>query len=68
MITSRKQYLSSKEKISMLKLALAQQKKPAVPNVLAVAHDAQVSELVSEIENEIKEYETLKNVLVIDSK
>lgn len=64
MITNHKQYLAAKEKVSMLKLTLTQQKKPAVPDVLEVAHDAQVSELLSEIENEIKKYETLKNVQV----
>ncbi len=64
MITNHKQYLAAKEKVSMLKSALIQQKKPAVSDVLEVAHDAQVLELLSEIESEIKEYEALKNVRV----
>lgn len=64
MITNHKQYLAAKEKVSMLKSALTQQKKAGVLDVLAAAHDAQVSELVSEIESEIKEYEALKNVQV----
>lgn len=64
MITNHKKYLAAKEKVSMLKSALTQQKKTNVPDALVDAHDAQVSELVSEIESEIKEYEALKNVQV----
>lgn len=66
MITSQKQYLAAKEKVSMLKAGLAQQKKPGVPEVLAAAHDGQVSELISDIESEITDYEVLKNAQPAD--
>lgn len=68
MITSQKQYLAEKEKVTMLKAELTRQKKPSVPDVLASAHDAQISELISEIEGEISGYEALKNAQVSDTK
>ena len=61
MITSQKQYLAAQEKLKMLSDSLKSKIKVGVPDVLKRAAQGQTAELAQEIENEIKEYEGLKN-------
>lgn len=61
MITSQKQYLAAQEKLKTLKDSVKLKTKAGVPDVLKKAAQGQTTELALEIENEIKEYEGLKN-------
>lgn len=61
MITSQRQLMAAKEKIEMLKKSLAMEFKKEVPEILKSAATGQIEELISEVESEIQDYETLKN-------
>jgi hypothetical protein len=61
MITSQKQYLAAQEKLKVLKDSTKSKFKTGVPDILKKAAQGQTAELALEIENEIKEYEGLKN-------
>ena len=61
MITSQKQFITAKEKVKMLKESLVAEYKKDVPEILKSAATGQIEELISEIESEIEEYESLKN-------
>lgn len=63
MITSKKQLISAKEKVKMLKESLITAKEKSVPEELNLATIEQFKELISEIEDEINEYELLKQLV-----
>lgn len=59
MITNDKQYKSAKAKLEMLTQLLAASKKKNTPEIIETAAKAQISELISELEAELQEYENL---------
>ena len=61
MITSDKQYAAAKEQLARLNASLSSPKKKDVPARIAKAGKAQFLELTDEIQQNIKEYKTLKN-------
>ena len=61
MITSDKQYATAKEQLTMLTTSLSSPKKKDVPGLIEKAGKAQLQELISEIQLNIKEYDALKN-------
>lgn len=61
MITSDKQYATAKEQLSMLTASLSSPKKKDIPGLIEKAGKAQLQELISEIQLNIKEYDALKN-------
>ncbi len=61
MITSDKQYTAAKEQLAMLMTSLSSRKKKKVPALIEKAGKAQLQELISEIQLDMKEYDALKN-------
>ncbi len=61
MITSDKQYGAAKKQLVMLSESLSAPKKKDVPDVIEQAGKAQIQELMGEIQNDVNEYEALKN-------
>jgi len=61
MITSDKQYAAAQEQLIMLTASLSFQKKKDVPDLIKKANKTQLQELISEIQMNIEEYDTLKN-------
>lgn len=61
MITSDKQYTAAKEQLAMLTTSLSSPKKEGVPERIAKAGRAHLQELICEIQQNVEEYETLKN-------
>jgi len=61
MITSDKQYTAAKEQLAMLMTSLSSRKKKKVPALIENAGKAQLQELISEIQLNMKEYDALKN-------
>lgn len=61
MMTSDKQYAAAKEQLTLLNASLSSPKKKDVPALITKAGKAQLRELIDEIQQNMKEYETLKN-------
>jgi len=61
MITSTKQIEVAKGKVKLLKDSLRAKTSPGIPKELVNATRGQISELISEIEAEIKEFELLQS-------
>jgi len=62
MIRNERQYQTTKEKLLFLKETLKKRPKSNSPENVTTAALAQISELVSELETEIKDYELLKSL------
>ncbi len=60
MITCQKQLLAAKEKVHILKNSIITEKQSNEPEVLKLAKIGQIEELISEIEEEIKQYNLVK--------
>lgn len=61
MIKSERQYLAAKEQIQFLKDKLSGTYKPDTPEIVKAAFEGQVGDLLREIENQVVDYEVLKN-------
>jgi len=59
MITSDRQYTTAQEKVAMLQTSLKAPIKKGVPEIIAKASKGQLKELISELEAEIKEYDSI---------
>lgn len=61
MITSDKQYEAAKKQLAMLVESLAAPAKEGIPEEIKQANKVQTGELIKEIQQEIDEYENLRN-------
>ncbi len=59
MITSDRQYVAAKEKLAMLQASLKAPIKKGVPDIISKATKGQLKEMISEIKEGIKEYESI---------
>ena len=68
MITSDKQYKASKKQLAMLMKSSKAPAKKAVPEIIANAGKAQLQELISKVEEQMQEFDALKNSELADLK
>ena len=66
MITSEKQYQASKEQLAMLQESFDTKIKENIPEVVREAGKAQLQDLMSELQQEVDEYENLTSSNVKD--
>lgn len=66
MITSNKQYIAAQEQLAMLVKSLSSPPAKGVPAIIINAHKKQTQELIDEIEDNMEEYNQLRDLQVSD--